>query len=285
MTKDKVWFITGASKGLGLALAKRVLREGGRVAATSRSRESVIRALGDASASLLPLEVELIDEKSVAEAVAQTIRQLGGLDVVVNNAGYGQLGTVEELSDAEARKNFDVNVFGLLNVLRATVPHLREKRAGHVFDVASIGGFVGGFSGFGIYCATKFAVAGITEALHADLAEHGVNVTLVYPGYFRTEFLSDTSIVKPARPLAAYAAARASEAQHVGTIHGQQPGDPERFAEAIVQTATLAAPPLHLFLGSDSFSMAQEKLESLRADLAGHEGLSRSTDFPAVPKG
>lgn len=282
MTKDKVWFITGASKGLGMALAKRVLRDGGRVAATSRSRASITRALGEPSAALLPLEVDLLDEGSVSAAVAQTIEHFGGLDVVVNNAGYGQMGTIEELTDAEARKNFDVNVFGLLNVLRATVPHLREKRAGHVFDIASIGGFVGGFSGFGVYCATKFAVAGITEGLHADLQEHGVHVTLVYPGYFRTEFLTDGSLAKPARPIAAYNAARASEAQHVGTINGQQPGDPERFAAALVETAASSSPPLHLFLGSDAFSMAQKKLEAVRSDLVSHEALSRSTDFPTA---
>ncbi|MDB4943281.1 MAG: short-chain dehydrogenase/reductase [Labilithrix sp.] len=279
MKNDKVWFITGASKGLGLSLARRVLREGGRVAATSRSRKALIAALGEQSASLLSLEVDLLDAGSVRDAVAATLGHFGALDVVVNNAGYGQLGTIEELSDAETRKNFDVNVFGLLNVLRAVLPHLREKRTGHIFDISSIAGFVGGFSGWGIYVATKFAVAGITESLHADLAEHGVHVTLVYPGYFRTAFLEQGSLALPESPIAAYAAARASHAQHVEEINSRQPGDPERLAGVLVETAASASPPLHLFLGSDAFAMATQKLDGLRAELARHEAVSRSTDF------
>jgi NAD(P)-dependent dehydrogenase (short-subunit alcohol dehydrogenase family) len=171
---NNVWFITGSSKGLGLVLAQQLLARGYRVAATSRSVPDLVRKHGDASPRFLPLAMEVTDEASVRRAVSATLSHFGGLDVVVNNAGYGQFGTIEEVSDAEVRRNYEVNVFGALNVLRATVPHLREQRSGHVFNISSSGGFVGGFSGWGIYCSTKFALSGITEALHADLAPFGV---------------------------------------------------------------------------------------------------------------
>lgn len=280
MNNDKVWFVTGGSKGLGLLLVRALLAKGHRVAVTSRSRAQLTEVLGAPSDRLLLLEVDLVDEVSVQRAVQQTITQLGGLDVVVNNAGYGQFGTVEEVADSEARRNFDANVFGTLNVLRAAVGHLRAQGSGHVFDVSSIGGYVGGFTGWGVYCATKFAVAGLTEALHADLKPLGVHVTLVYPGYFRTDFLTAGSMAKPARPIAAYAGARASEALHVDEINGSQPGDPAKAAVALIQASELATPPLHLFLGSDAVAMAESKLEEVKRDLETHRTLSISTDYP-----
>jgi NAD(P)-dependent dehydrogenase (short-subunit alcohol dehydrogenase family) len=276
---DAVWFVTGASKGLGLALAQKILAAGHRVAATSRSLPELTRALGAKSDRFLPLEVDLNDPAAVTRAVRSTRESFDALDVVVNNAGYGQLGTVEEVTDEEARRNFDVNVFGTLNVLRAALGHLREQRSGHVFNIASIGGFVGAFSGWGIYCATKFAVAGLTESLHEDLAPFGVKVTLVYPGYFRTHFLGKESLVRPAHPLPAYEAARASEAQHVEVIAGHQPGDPEKLAEALIRVYQLEAPPLHLFAGSDAVAMAEAKREQLQRAIAEHRALSLSTDY------
>jgi len=279
MSKSKVWFVTGASKGLGLVLAQQLLARGYRVAATSRSLEALTKELGAASEKFLPLAVDLGSEADVTRAAGTALAHFGGLDVVVNNAGYGQLGTVEETTDAEARKNFDVNVFGVLNVLRATLPHLREQRAGHVFNISSIGGFVGGFSGFGVYCATKFAIAGLTEALQVDLAPFGVKTTLVYPGYFRTEFLSGGSLSLPSRPIAAYAAARASEAQHKDQINGNQPGDPVKAAAAMIATFEATTPPLHLFLGSDAVAMAEAKLAQVTAEVASQRALSVSTDF------
>jgi NAD(P)-dependent dehydrogenase (short-subunit alcohol dehydrogenase family) len=276
---DAVWFVTGASKGLGLVLAKKLLAAGHRVAATSRSLPQLTRELGAKSDRFLPLELDLGDPVAVASAVRSTRETFDALDVIVNNAGYGQLGTVEEATDEEARRNFDVNVFGTLNVLRAALGHLREQRAGHVFNISSIAGFVGAFSGWGIYCATKFAVAGLTESLHQDLAPFGVKVTLVYPGYFRTRFLGKESLVLPAHPLPAYAAARASEAQHVDVIAGHQPGDPEKLAEALMQAYRLEAPPLHLFVGSDAVAMAEAKQEQLQRAIAEHRTLSVSTDY------
>jgi NAD(P)-dependent dehydrogenase (short-subunit alcohol dehydrogenase family) len=276
---NPVWFVTGASKGLGLSLVQKLLASNYRVAATSRSLPELERALGAKTEQFLPLEVDIRDPAAVASAVATTRETFGALDVVVNNAGYGQLGTLEEATDDEARRCFDVNVFGTLNVLRAAVGHLREQRAGHVFNIASIGGYFGGFSGWGIYCSTKFAVAGLTESLHEDLAPFGVKVTLVYPGYFRTSFLGKESLVLPSRRLPAYEAARASEAQHIEVIAGNQAGDPEKLAEVLIQTYRLESPPLHLFVGSDAVTMAEAKQEQVQAAIAGHRALSVSTDY------
>jgi NAD(P)-dependent dehydrogenase (short-subunit alcohol dehydrogenase family) len=276
---DPVWFVTGASKGLGASLVQKLLEGNYRVAATSRSLPELHRALGAKTDRLLPLEVDLRDPAAVDRAVHMTREHFGALDVVVNNAGYGQLGTVEELTDEEARRCFDVNVFGTLNVLRATLGRLREQRAGHVFNISSIGGFFGGFSGWGIYCSSKFAVAGLTESLHEDLAPFGVQVTLVYPGYFRTSFLSKESLVLPARPLGAYEAARASEARHVEVIAGQQTGDPAKLAEVLIETYRLEEPPLHLFVGSDAVAMAEAKQQNVQVAIGKHRALSVSTDY------
>lgn len=278
MTTNNVWFVTGASKGLGLVLVQSLLAAGHRVAATSRSTSELTRAIGPASDRFLPLQVDLVDESSASNAVRAAHAHFGVLDVIVNNAGYGQFGTVEETSDLEARRNFDVNVFGVLNVLRAVAPYLRAQRSGHVFNIASIGGFVGGFAGWGIYCATKFALAGLTESLAADLEPFGVHVTLVYPGYFRTNFLAGDSMMRPANPIAAYEAARLSEAQHTGAIHGNQPGDPAKFAVALMQAHALAKPPLHLFLGTDAAARVDAKLKAVEVALHTHRALSESTD-------
>lgn len=277
--KNSIWFVTGGSKGMGLVLTQRLLESGAKVAVTSRSKASLIEKLGSHS-NLLPLAADLADPASVQAAVDETISRFGGLDVVVNNAGYGQFGAVEEVSDAEARANFDVNVFGVLNVLRAALPQLRKQRAGHIFNISSIGGITGGFPGFGVYCATKFAVAGLSEGLQADLAGLGVNVTCVYPGYFRTEFLAAGSPTLPATQIADYETAHSVVATHVtGSIHGNQPGDPNKLAEVLMAVATQDNPPLHLVLGSDALGMAEKKMETFSQALAANRALSMSTDF------
>ena len=214
MTDSKTWFITGASRGFGLELVRQLLDMGHRVAATSRDEAGLRGAVGSDSPGFLPLALDLADEASVAEAVRATVERFGRIDVVVNNAGYGQLGSLEELTDAEARANFDVNVFGTLNVLRQVMPQLRAQRGGHIINLSSIGGVVGGFPGWGVYCATKFAVEGLSEALAAEAAPFGVRVTIVEPGYFRTDFLSSGSLRVAERPMDEYALVRESETQH-----------------------------------------------------------------------
>lgn len=274
-----VWFVTGASKGLGLTLVKTLLAEGYKVAATSRNRAALTDEIGEASDYFLPLAVELTDEQSVKQAIEQTVSHFGTLDVVVNNAGYGQMGALEELSDEEARKSFDVNVFGLLNVVRQAMPVFRKNQSGHFFNITSIGGFAGNFAGWGIYCATKFAVSGLTEGLAAESRSFGVKTTLVYPGYFRTNFLASGSVQTPAMPISDYSEARESESFHRDQMNGNQQGSPEKFAEALIQLSKHAQPPLHLFLGPDAYEMAHSKMTAVQTELEQWKSVTLSTSF------
>ncbi|SFB93754.1 oxidoreductase [Spirosoma endophyticum] len=279
MNTQQIWFVTGASKGLGLSLVKQLLDNGFSVAATSRNRDDLRQAVGSTDARFLPLAVDLKTETSVAEAINATIEHFGRIDVVVNNAGYGLLGSIEELTDQEARENFDVNVFGSLNVIRNVMPHLRAQQAGHIINISSIGGFTGTFPGFGIYCATKFAVAGFSESLAAEASAFGINVTVVEPGYFRTDFLSSSSLGVPTRQIDAYEAVRQSQAAHQMEIAGNQPGDPEKAVAALIQLASVENPPMHLFLGQDAYDMAYVKIKAVQNDLENWKDVTVSTGF------
>jgi len=279
MGNNKVWFITGASKGLGLELAKKLLAEGYKVAATSRSEEALVKAIGNPSENFLPLEMDLVDEKSVKNAIEVAVSHFKTIDVLVNNAGYGLLGALEELTDAEARKNYEVNVFGLLNVIRNTMPYMRAARSGHIFNISSVGGYYGEFPGWGIYCSTKFAVAGLTESLAAEVRSFGVHATIVYPGYFRTDFLKDSSLLLPQNPIADYKEVRQSESAHKEDINQNQPGDPVKLAEALIKASQDQNPPLHLFLGEDAYNMANQKIASVQKELEGWKAVSISTGF------
>ena len=278
MDTKKVWLVTGASKGLGLALVKQLIAEGQMVAGTSRSLASLEKAIVK-SDRFLPLEMDILNEESVRKGLEALVSTFGKVDVLVNNAGYGQLGTLEELSDKEARENFDANVFGSLNVIRQVMPLMRTQRSGHILNVASIGGLLGAFPGWGVYCATKFAVAGFTEALASEASEFGVSATVVYPGYFRTNFLESGSLTTPENPLAEYTTARALEVKHKEEIAGNQPGNPELAAKAFIALADMQNPPVHFVMGSDAFALAENKLNMLHSDMASNETLSKSTDY------
>ncbi|WP_312075912.1 SDR family NAD(P)-dependent oxidoreductase [Chryseobacterium sp.] len=278
MSTKKVWFVTGASKGLGLALVQKLLAEGYKVAATSRSLKSFDNSI-ETSENFLPLEMDLLDENNVKKAISETVTKFGRVDVIVNNAGYGQLGTLEELTDVESRKNFDTNVFGSLNMIRQAMPYLRQQKSGYIINVASIGGITGAFPGWGVYCATKFAVAGFTESLAYEVAEFGINATVVYPGYFRTNFLDSGSMTLPENPIAEYTSARAVEAKHVEEINGNQPGDPEKAAVAFIELAEMQKPPIHFVMGTDAVGLAKDKMKALDADINGTLALSTLTDF------
>ena len=261
METKKVWFVTGASKGLGLILVKKLLQNGHSVAATTRNLQSLIEEIGNSSEAFLPLKVNLTDDNDVKTAIEKSVANFGRIDVVVNNAGYGQIGTLEELSDEEARANFDVNVFGALNVIRNAMPYLRSQKSGHIFNVSSAGGFFGSFAGWGIYCSTKFAMAGFTEALAEEAKEFGVKVTVVYPGYFRTDFLSQDSVRTPKQPIQDYEAARQSEQVHLNSINGNQPNDPEKAADVLIAISKQENPPVHLLLGKDSYDILKNKID------------------------
>lgn len=265
MDNKKVWFVTGASKGLGRSLVKQLLSKGYKVAATSRNIDDLRKVA--TSGDFLPLAVDLKTESSIQAAVKETISRFGRIDVLVNNAGFGQVGGIEELSDAESRNNFDVNVFGLLNVTRSILPHMRAQQAGHIFNISSIAGFIGTFPGFGIYCATKFAVDGLSESLATEVKPFGISVTIVSPGYFRTDFLTSGSLGLPAKQLAAYQSVRDAQKAHQEQINGNQPGDPEKAVAAIIDVAAEENAPLHLFLGEDAYNLAYQKIAAIEADL------------------
>jgi NAD(P)-dependent dehydrogenase (short-subunit alcohol dehydrogenase family) len=277
MENNKVWFVTGASKGLGLALVKKLLSEGYKVAATSRNLSDLNKAVDIHTEQFLPLAVNLTNEDSVQEAVELTVKTFGKIDVVVNNAGYGLLGGIEELTDREARDNFEVNVFGSLNVIRKTLPYLRAQKSGHILNVSSIGGFTGAFAGGGIYCATKFAVNGFSETLSAEVAPFGIKVTIVQPGYFRTNFLSAGSLVVPQNQIADYQNVRDTVNFHQNDMDKQQAGDPEKAAVAMISITNEANPPLNLFLGEDAYGLVEKKLAFVQNELTTWKELTLST--------
>jgi NAD(P)-dependent dehydrogenase (short-subunit alcohol dehydrogenase family) len=275
---QNVWFVTGASKGLGLSLVKRLLNEGYSVAATSRGLSDLEKAVGNHT-NFLPLAVDILNEQSVAEAINKTIGRFGSLDVVVNNAGYGLVGALEELTDAESRQNFDVNVFGSLNVIRQALPQMREQQSGHILNIASIGGFTGNFPGFGIYCATKFAVHGFTESLAAEVAPFGIRATVVSPGYFRTNFLEGTSLAVPKNAINDYKSVREVQIVHEKDINNNQPGDPDKAAAVMIKVVAMPKPPVQLFLGPDSYNLAEIKIKDVQKDLDAVREIATATNF------
>lgn len=277
MENQKVWYVTGASKGLGLVLVKKLLAQGYQVAASSRNLKQLIEAVGVSSRNFLPLEVDLANEESVKESIDKTWQIFKAIDVVVNNAGYGIGGSVEELTDEETRANFDINVFGALNVIRQVTPYLREQGAGHIINISSIAGFAGA-TGWSIYAATKFAVVGFSEVLAQDLKAFGIKVTVVLPGALRTSFLSAESLVYAAQPIEAYLDVAASHAKY-NMMDGSQAGDPEKAADVFINLVQMQEPPVRLFLGSDAQQRATQKVEILTEELKGTTTISSSTDY------
>lgn len=276
--RPAVWFITGASRGLGLALVTHLLKRGDQVAATTRSSERLLAALADVDTSnLLPLQVSLRDEEQVTGAIAETTARFGRIDVVVNNAGYGYLGAVEETSDADVRAMFDVQVGGTWNVIRAVLPQMRTAGTGHIINVSSILGVLS-FPGWGLYCAAKFAVEGLSESLAAEVADFGIRVSIVEPGYFNTDFLTDDSLALAGDVSDAYPAIREMIDAHKA-MSGNQPGDPNKAAAALVAIAQQETGPLRQQLGSDSSGLAEGKADSLKAEILAGRELAHSTDY------
>ncbi|MCE3115208.1 SDR family oxidoreductase [Enterobacter sp. ASE] len=262
MSDKKTWFVTGASSGLGLSLVKQLLAEGQNVVATTRNKKGLEKVIGDVS-HFLPLEMNLSDESSVNSALNDALSRFGAIDVVVNNAGFGQTGTLEELDDEEVRKCFDVNVFGMLNVIRHVMPHLRNQKSGHIINISSMAGIQGRIPGWGVYCAAKFAVAGLSEALYEEVKPFGIKVTLVYPGHMRTGFLSKGSLMLPSNPVSDYVLIRKNEEEATEQMNGMQIGDPEKAATKLIKITHIEKPPLHYFLGEDVYDAARKKIQSL----------------------
>lgn len=277
--KTKTWFITGASKGFGLSLVKQLLAKGQNVAATSRNLAELVIAVGSTADNFLPLEVDLTNEDSVGCAMHKTKKAFGSINVVINNAGYGIGGSIEELTDDETHANFNVNVFGTLNVIRMVMPYMRYQQSGHIINISSIAGIAPG-TGWSVYAATKFSIEGLSTVLAEDVREFGIKVTVVAPGAFRTSFLTPESLTIAKNPMEEYTAVRASHGKYL-QMDGQQAGDPEKAAAAIINVAYQENPPLHLLLGADAYDRAMAQLERLEKEFRFNEELSRSMAYSA----
>jgi NAD(P)-dependent dehydrogenase (short-subunit alcohol dehydrogenase family) len=276
-SNHRVWFITGTSQGFGRELVRAALQRGDSVAATSRQPQAVAAAFPAEKERLLTASMDLRDPKQISSVVEQAVGRFGRIDILVNNAGYGVTGAVEEATEREIANVYDTNVFGLLRVTRAVLPHMRKQRSGHIVNLSSIGGLTG-MPGWGIYNSTKFAVEGLSEALAAELAPLGIGVTIVEPGPFRTDFLGG-SLVKTANVLPDYATTAGKTRASADERNRKQQGDPAAAADAIVQAVTSPEPPLHLILGKFAYDRMDQKLSDFRREMEHWRDLTLGTDF------
>jgi len=276
MTSD-IWLITGVSSGLGKAIAHAALEAGDTVVGTLRKTEDRIafEALKPGRAHGVLLDVT--DEAAVAPEVTRIEREIGPISVLVNNAGYGHEGLVEESSLDEMRRQFEVNVFGATAMIKAVLPGMRARRSGRIINITSMGGLIT-FPGLGIYHASKFALEGLSEALGKEVIGLGIRVTAVEPGAFRTDW-AGRSMVRAPRSISDYDALMDPIRQRRASVSGSQIGDPTKAATAIVGLAKSEHPPVHLLLGSDAWQFVDEKLERLRAELQEWKSVTLSTDF------
>ncbi|MEV7027938.1 oxidoreductase [Kitasatospora sp. NPDC093558] len=273
-----VWFVTGASRGLGAEITREALDRGHSVIATARDVSAVLEAYPHGPDELLAVNADVTEPEQLTAAVAAGLARFGRIDVVANNAGYGLVGAVEETSDEAARALFDVNVFGVLNTLRATLPTLRAQRSGHVLNIGSVAGFATA-PATGLYGASKFAVEGISEALHGELAPLGVRVTVVEPGGFRTDFLSTSSLRTEPAVIADYATGAGPVREALASYDGRQPGDPAKAARAVVDVTESDEPPLRLQLGADAVERVEAKLDLVRRELDRWRHVALSTSL------
>ncbi len=273
----RVWFITGASRGFGALIAEAALAAGDAVVATARDPSTVTKRLGSHD-RLLAIRLDVTREAEAHEAAGQAAKKFGGIDVLVNNAGYGLLGAIEEASDAETQKLFGTNVFGLLGVTRAVLPHMRRQRSGHIINLSSVGGYTG-YPGWGVYGATKFAVEGISEALAGEVAPLGIKVTVVEPGFFRTNFLDESSLSRTAQEIDDYRDSVGKTRAHAADANGGQRGDPRKLAQAFIALVNAKNPPLRLPLGSDTVERIEAKNAFVAKELAEWRAFATSTDF------
>ncbi len=276
--KNKVWFITGASKGFGFAIAKAALANGDQVVATVRKNAGDLddRLAGADQALVVMLDVT--NEKEVKAGVQAAIDRFKRIDVLVNNAGYGLLAATEEATAEEVRKQYDTNVFGLLNVTRAVLPQMRKQGSGHIINISSLFGYLNNAPGFGLYGSTKFAVEGISEGLAIEVKPLGIKVTSVAPGLFSTDFVSADSYQSSALVLDAYKDTVGVIRARVGQLDGNQPGDPKKLAAVIVKLADSENPPLHLPIGPDAIKNFRDKTAQMNKDVKEWESVSTSTN-------
>lgn len=274
MENKKVWYVTGASKGLGLVLVKLILTTGHKVAATSRNTSAFDELLKQYPDHLLPLTVDITSDQSVKQSIDEVIGKFGSLDVVVNNAGYSLVGSMEEMTDSEFRETIDVNLFGTVNVIRAVMPHFRAQGSGHIINISSNAGYIG-FANAASYNAAKFAVVGLSEALAEETKPFGIKITVVAPGQFRTSFMDSLSFAENKIPVYKLAEAEKMWRGYSGT----QRGNPAKLSQIIVNLANQPEPPLHLLVGPDTYELVTEHRKKENQEIEKWKDVTLSTDF------
>lgn len=272
--QGKVWLITGASKGMGLNLTKLLLSSGHRVIATSRNAASLEEAITENKEGLYSIALDITSDEDVKSAIDKAIAHFGQIDVVVNNAGYSLVGSMEEMTDAEFRSTMDVNLFGTVNIIRHVMPHLRQQGSGHIINISSNAGYVG-FANAASYNAAKFAVIGLTEALAQEVKPFGIKTTVVAPGQFRTEFMNSIQYVK--HRIADYGVDEAEKTWSKAS--GTQPGDPDKLVSILLRISEMEEPPLHLLLGPDTYELVLQKRTEEAAEFEQWRELTLSTNF------
>ena len=278
MNTSKVWYVTGASQGLGLTLVKKLLDGGHRVAATSRDAHTLNQAVGLIDKDrFLPLAVDLNNMDCIDESIQQTLAAFGRIDVVVNNAGYGMAGTVEEIAEQDIRNIFNVNVLAAIDVVKSVLPVMRNQRSGYIINIGSVAGFVGA-PGWSVYSATKAAVAAFSEVMALDLKEFNIKVTVVEPSGFRTGFLTKDSLVLTTSKIEGYEAVKNTQERYLAA-NGKQPGDPDKASEILIRLTESENPPIHLYLGQDAYNRASEKLKTMTQELEQWKETTISADF------
>lgn len=272
-----VWMISGCSTGLGLALAKAVLAAGNRAVLTARRPETLADLAARYPETALAVELDVTKPQTITSAVTKAQQHFGRIDVLVNNAGYGYLAAIEEGDDAEIRDQFETNVFGVINLTKAVLPLMRAQKSGHIINISSIGGLVA-FGATGYYHATKFALEALSESLWHETVPLGINVTIVEPGPFRTDW-AGRSMIAAKTIIDDYAETAGKRRESTLAASGQQPGDPDRAAQAIISAAQAPNPPLRLLLGSLAYDIALKRLTALRDNFDQWRDLTLSTDF------
>lgn len=271
-----VWFVTGASTGFGRAFCEHALARGHSVVATARDPRRLADLVASAPERVAAIALD-VDRPGAAEAaVAEALARFGRLDVVINNAGFGSVGAVEETSDGELRAQMETNFFGAAAVIRAVLPTLRAQRSGAIVNLTSMGGQVS-YPGFGSYCASKFALEGLSEALAGELRPFGIKVLILEPGAFRTDFAG--SALRRMPPLEAYAEVVGPTRAFAASMDGTQAGDPRRAAAALEQALEAESTPLRLALGADAIDAIRSHAEAMLADLVAWETVGRATAF------
>jgi NAD(P)-dependent dehydrogenase (short-subunit alcohol dehydrogenase family) len=274
----RTWLITGSSRGLGRALTTAVLESGDQVVATARRPEQLDDLVNQYGGLIRTARLDVIDRAAARDAVDAALSTFGRIDVVVNNAGYADSAPVEEVSDEDFRAQVEANFFGVVNVTKAVLPVMHRQRAGHIVQISSIGGRVGGSPGIAAYQASKFAVAGFSEALAAEVAPLGIEVTIVEPGAFRTDWAGSSMAIAPVGT--DYEATVGAINYRRAGFDRSAPGDPARAARAIIEVVDIDDPPRRLLLGSDALTSAIAKSHEQIAEAERWADLSRSTDFP-----